>query len=135
MRNQFLFSLKKEKLLTCIVSLVLPHLLLLLLLSHFSRVRLYATPETAAHQALPSPGFSRQEHWSGFAQFRERPSPGTPCALWVIRTRQRWSTIVTTQHSSRGVRVTREALPLWRQRVDRKSPCLSHNSAMNLKLL
>ena len=41
------------------------HLLLLLLLSHFSRVRLCATPETAAHQAPPSLGFSRQEHWSG----------------------------------------------------------------------
>ena len=40
-------------------------LLLLLLLSHFSRVRLCATPETAAHQAAPSLGFSRQEHWSG----------------------------------------------------------------------
>ena len=40
-------------------------LLLLLLLSHFSRVPLCATPETAAHQAPPSLGFSRQEHWSG----------------------------------------------------------------------
>ena len=38
---------------------------LLLLLSHFSRVRLCATPQTVAHQALPSLGFSRQEHWSG----------------------------------------------------------------------
>ena len=37
-------------------------LLLLLLLSRFSRVRLYATPQTAAHQAPPSLGFSRQEH-------------------------------------------------------------------------
>ena len=36
-----------------------------LLLSHFSRVRLCATPETAAHQAPPSLGFSRQKHWSG----------------------------------------------------------------------
>ena len=36
-----------------------------LLLSRFSRVRLCATPETAAHQAPPSLGFSRQEHWSG----------------------------------------------------------------------
>ena len=36
-----------------------------LLLSRFSRVRLYATPEMAAHQAPPSLGFSRQEHWSG----------------------------------------------------------------------
>ena len=37
---------------------------LLLLLSRFSRVRLCATPERAAHQAPPSLGFSRQEHWS-----------------------------------------------------------------------
>ena len=35
-----------------------------LLLSHFSRVRLCATPQTAAHQAPLSLGFSRQEHWS-----------------------------------------------------------------------
>ena len=40
-------------------------LLLLSLLSCFSHVRLCATPETAAHQAPPSLGFSRQEHWSG----------------------------------------------------------------------
>ena len=39
--------------------------LLLLLLSHFSRIRLCATPQTAAHQAPLSLGFSRQEHWSG----------------------------------------------------------------------
>ena len=39
--------------------------LLLLLLSHFSHVQLYAIPEMAAHQAPPSLGFSRQEHWSG----------------------------------------------------------------------
>ena len=29
-----------------------------------SRVRLFETPWTAAHQAPPSMGFSRQEHWS-----------------------------------------------------------------------
>ena len=40
-------------------------LVLLLLLSRFSHVRLCATPETTAHQAPPSLGFSRQEHWSG----------------------------------------------------------------------
>ena len=39
--------------------------LLLLLLSRFSHVQLGATPETAAHQAPPSLGFSWQEHWSG----------------------------------------------------------------------
>ena len=37
----------------------------LLLLSHFSRVRLLATPWTAAHQAPPSMGLSRQEYWRG----------------------------------------------------------------------
>ena len=41
------------------------YLLLLLLLSRFSRVWLCATPETAAYQAPLSLGFSRQEHWSG----------------------------------------------------------------------
>ena len=37
----------------------------------FSRVRLFATPWTAAHQAPPSMGFSRQEYWSGVPS----PSP------------------------------------------------------------
>ena len=45
------------------IVLVIKHLLLLL--NHFSRVQLCATPERAAHQASPSLGFSRQEHWSG----------------------------------------------------------------------
>ena len=36
------------------------------------RVRLCVTPEMAAHQAPPSLGFSRQEHWSGLPF----PSPG-----------------------------------------------------------
>ena len=44
---------------------VIPEWLLLLLLSHFSRVRLCVTPETAARQAPPYLGFSRQERWSG----------------------------------------------------------------------
>ena len=38
---------------------------LLLLLSHFSGVRLCATPCTAAHQAPLSMGYSRQDYWSG----------------------------------------------------------------------
>ena len=36
----------------------------LLLLRRFSRVRLCVTPCTAAYQAPPSMGFSRQEYWS-----------------------------------------------------------------------
>ena len=37
-----------------------------------SRVRLFATPWTVAHQAPPSMGFSRQGYWSGLSF----PSPG-----------------------------------------------------------
>ena len=53
-------------------------LMLLLLLSRFSRVRLCATPWTAAYQASPSMGFSRQEHWSGLPF----PSPMHECGKW-----------------------------------------------------
>ena len=44
-----------------------------------SRVRLFATPWTVAHQAPPSMGFSRQEYWSGlpFPSPGDRPDPGT----------------------------------------------------------
>ena len=50
----------------------------MLLPSHFSRVRLCATPWTAAHQASPSMGFSRQEHWSGLPF----PSPMHESEKW-----------------------------------------------------
>ena len=53
-------------------------LFLLLLLSRFSHVGLYATPQTAAHQAPPSLGFSRQEHWSGLPF----PSPMYESEKW-----------------------------------------------------
>ena len=49
---------------------------LLLLLSPLSRFRLLATPLTAAYQAPPSMGFSRQEYWSGVPL----PSP-----KWCLR--------------------------------------------------
>ena len=51
-------------------------MVLLLLLSRFSRLRLSATPWTAAHQAPPSMGFSKQEYWSG------APSP-SPEQWWL----------------------------------------------------
>ena len=43
-----------------------------------SRVRLFATPWTVAHQALLSMGFSRQEYWSGlpFPSPGDLPDPG-----------------------------------------------------------
>ena len=53
-------------------------LLLLLLLSRSSRVRLCATPQTAAHQAPPSLGFFRQEHCSGLPF----PSPVQESEKW-----------------------------------------------------
>ena len=58
-----------------------------------SRVRLLATPWTAAHQAPPSVGFSRQEYWSGVPM----PSPQqalyrayySPCNVWVYNLPQK----------------------------------------------
>ena len=45
-----------------------------------SPVRLFATPWTAAFQAPPSMGFSRQEYWSGVPL----PSPEPlPLCLWI----------------------------------------------------
>ena len=42
------------------------------------RVQLFVTPWTAAYQAPPSMGFSRQEYWSGvpFPSPRDFPDPG-----------------------------------------------------------
>ena len=52
--------------------------MLLLLLSCFSHVRLCVTPWTAAYQAPPSMGFSRQEYWSGV------PLPSLPCSTMTV---------------------------------------------------
>ena len=51
----------------------------LLLLSRSSRVRLRATPDTAAHQA-PRPWILRQEHWNGLPC----PSPPPPLVLQLF---------------------------------------------------
>ena len=64
--------------------------LLLLLLSRFSCIRLCATPYTAAHQASPSLGFSRQEHWSGLPF----PSPVHESEKW------KWSRSVVSVSSN-----------------------------------
>jgi len=77
-------------------------LLLWLLLSHFSCVRLCATPETAAHQAPPSLGFSRQEHWSGLPF----PSPMHESEKW------KWSRSVMSNSSRpHGLQPTRLLCP------------------------
>ena len=75
---------------------------LLLLLSRFSRVRLCATPETAAHQAPPSLGFSRQEHWSGLPF----PSPMHESEKW------KWShSVVSDSLRPHGLQPTRLLCP------------------------
>ena len=79
-----------------IINLWLP--LLLLLLSRFSRVRLCATPWTAAYQASPSMGFSRQEHWNGLpfpSPDPHKPSTDShghgPKGVWeAMGTRFKW---------------------------------------------
>ena len=52
----------------------------MLLISHFSRVRLCVTPWTAAYQAPLPIGFSRQEYWSGVPL----PSPSVPLGLLYL---------------------------------------------------
>ena len=61
----------------CVLNLVLPTSTLLLL-SHFSCVRLLATPWTPAYQAPPSMGFFRQGYWSGV------PSPSLTSTLTFL---------------------------------------------------
>ena len=69
-----------------------------------SRVQLFATPWTAASQAPPSMGFSRQEYWSGllFPSPEDLPNsgtePGSPAlqadALPSKATREAWCQLV-----------------------------------------
>ena len=76
-------------------------LLLLLLLSRFSRVRLCATPQMAAHQAPLSLGFSRQEHWSGLPL----SSPMQESEKW------KWSrSVVSDSSRPHGLQPTRSSI-------------------------
>ena len=61
---------------------------MLLLLSRFSRVQLFATPWTAAYQTPPSVGFSRQECWRGLPL----PSPAMYAAA-AAKSRQSCPTL------------------------------------------
>ena len=53
-----------------------------------SRVRLLATPWTAAHQAPPSMGFSRQEYWSGVPLPSLRPPTAAAAAAAAAKSLQ-----------------------------------------------
>ena len=63
-----------------------------------SHVRLFATPWTAAYQAPPSVGFSRQEHWSGLPF----PSPMHESEKW------KWNrSVVSDSSRPHGLQPTR----------------------------
>ena len=75
------------------------------MLSHFSRVQLFATLWTVAHQVPLSVGFSRQEYWSGLLcpPLKDLPYPGIePLSLTSPALAGRFFTTSTTW----------EALPL-----------------------
>ena len=96
--------------------------ILLLLLSLFSCARLSATPQTAAHQAPPSLGFPRQEHWSGLPF----PSPMHESEKW------KWSRLVVS-YSSRP-QPTR-LFRLWDfpgKSTGMGCQCLLHHYMMNI---
>ena len=81
-----------------------------------SRVRLSATPWTAAYQAPPSMGFSRQEHWSGVPL----PSP-TGLAGGFFTTSATWeaqSTYLLSKQSTLKpltVWITTNYVKFWRR--------------------
>ena len=60
-----------------------------------SRVRLCATPWTAAYQALPSMGFSRQEYWSGVPL----PSPRLSTHIPNYRVRLQWVALIVNKEA------------------------------------
>ena len=62
LRVRFYFPLYSKQVVNTQQMFIISNSMLLLLLSRFSHVRLCATPYTAAHQAPPSLGFSREEH-------------------------------------------------------------------------
>jgi len=66
-----------------------------------SRVRLLATPWTAAYQALPSMGFSRQEYWSGVPLPSPWASPSNSDSCIGLETPE-WSLIICISASPPG---------------------------------
>ena len=57
------------------------------MLCHFSRVQLFVTLWSVAHQASLPMGFSRQEHWSGLPTLLQGVFPtqrSNPCLLGLL---------------------------------------------------
>ena len=90
--------------------------LLLLLLNCFSRVRLFMTPWTAAHQAPPSMGFSRQEYWSGLplpSPCLTLPSPKNLPKQPICYQDCKYVFSLGTEANE-----DRKAVYVWKQRID-----------------
>ena len=71
-------SLTTQECSFCEVNLVVVICMSVCMLSHFSHVQLFVTPQTVAHQAPQSMGFSRQVYWNGLPCPSPRgvPNPG-----------------------------------------------------------
>ena len=74
-----------------------------------SRVRLLATSWTAAYQAPPSMGFSRQEYWSGLPL----PSPKLIALLY----KSKLQGLLNLDHSSLVAQMVKRLLTMWEIRV------------------
>ena len=82
-------------------------------LQSLSRVRLLATPWTAAYQAPPSVGFSRQEYWSGV------PLPSPICVYTCALKTKKLMPIGIAQRVFRAVTLLCMMESLW--------PCVSQS--------
>ena len=85
----------------------------MLLLSRFSSVWLCATPWTAAHQAPPSLGFSRQEHWSRLPF----PSPMLESEKW------KWSRSAVSDSATPWSAAHQAPPSMWFYRQEHWSGC------------
>ena len=83
----------------------------------FSHARLLATPWTAAHQAPPSMGFSRQEYWSGL------PLPSSALGTSVF---------TGSYHSTGNLPVTQQQAIVWKgtYQVSIQNSCLHKQLCM-----
>ena len=106
--------------------------MLLMLVSHFSCVRLCAIPETAAYKAPLSLGFSRQEHWSGLPL----PSPVILSMLFQYID-WKWNIFIHyTEWKLQLSSVTQSCPTLCAHGLQHaRLPCLITNSRSLLKLI
>ena len=103
--------------------------------SHFSRVQLFATPWAVVHQASLSMGLSRQENWSGlpFPSPGDIPDPGIESVSLVSPALAGgFFTTSTTWESSFGNQVL---IPAYLYILTRHCSTISHNMPYDLGLM